>query len=153
MDGLREFLIRLEERGELIHIRKEVDPRFEVAALIRDIQQRRNRAVLFERVKGFAHPIVSNVCGSYANVATALGVEPSALSRTWAERISRAAALPAVEPRPGVYEASSLGRLPICTIARRPSASSGSSASPGSSAASRASYPGACSSWCRPAAH
>ncbi len=114
-DSLREFLARLEQRGELIRIRKEVDPRFEVAALIRDVQQRRNRAIVFERVKGFAHPIVSNVCGSYATVAAALGVEPGALTRTWAERLSRAAAMPPSEPRPGPYEPSSLGRLPICT--------------------------------------
>ena len=67
IEGLRDFLKRLEGRGELIRIRKEVDPRFEVAALIRDIQQRRNQPVLFERVKGSTLPIVSNTCGSYAS--------------------------------------------------------------------------------------
>jgi UbiD family decarboxylase len=113
--GLREFLARLDARGELIRIRREVDPRFEVAALIRDIQQRKNRAVVFERVKGSAHPVVSNVCGSYANVAAALGVAPSALSRTWAERLSRAAALPPTQPRGGDWKPSSLDALPICT--------------------------------------
>lgn len=114
-DGLREFLGRLEQRGELIRIRREVDPRFEVAALIQDVQRRRNRAVVFERVKGFTHAIVSNVCGSYANVSAALGVEPGALARTWAERIARAAAGPPGEAGPGAWEPSSLGRLPICT--------------------------------------
>src|SRR5215831_2913913 len=115
MNGLRDFLALLEQRGELIRIRKEVDPRFEVAALIRDIQQRRNRAVVFERVKGFQNPIVSNVCGSYANVAALLGVPPSALSQTWAERLSRAAAIPANEPRAGGWQPTSLAQLPICT--------------------------------------
>ena len=114
-NGLRDFLALLEQRGELIRIRKEVDPRFEVAALIRDIQQRRNRAVIFERVKGFTNPIVSNVCGSYSNVATALGVPPSALSQTWAERISRAAAITSAAPRAGSWQPTTLGRLPICT--------------------------------------
>ena len=118
-EGLREFLDRLDGRGELIRIRKAVDPRFEVAALIRDVQQRRNQAILFERVKGFAFPIVSNVCGSYANVATALGVEPSAIARTWAGRITRAAAIAGGEPRASRYEASSLGRLPICTYCEK----------------------------------
>src|SRR5262245_7827539 len=108
MHGLRDFLALLEHRGELIRIRKEVDPRFEVAALIRDIQQRQNRAGIFERVKGFASPIVSNVCGSYQNVAAALGVPPSALSQTWAERISRAAAITSAEPRAGDWQPTSL---------------------------------------------
>src|SRR5205823_11925890 len=98
IEGLRDFLKRLEGRGEVIRIRKEVDPRFEVAALIRDVQQRRNQPVLFERVKGSTARIVSNVCGSYAGVAAALGVEPRDLARTWAERLTRAAALPAAEP-------------------------------------------------------
>jgi UbiD family decarboxylase len=43
IEGLHEFLTRLDARGELIRIRKEVDPCFEVAALIRDVQQRRNQ--------------------------------------------------------------------------------------------------------------
>src|SRR5262245_7643109 len=115
MHGLREFLRLLEQRGELIRIRKDVDPRFEVAALIRDIQQRRNHAVVFERVKGFANAIVGNVCGSYANVATLLGVPPSALSQTWAERLSHAAALPSAEPRSGDWQPTTLSRLPVCT--------------------------------------
>src|SRR5215831_8095513 len=115
MHGLRDFLALLEQRGELIRIRKAVDPRFEVAALIRDIQQRRNRAVVFEQVKGFTNPIVSNVCGSYANVAALLGVPPSALSQTWAERLSRAATRPSAEPRAGDWQPTTLSRLPICT--------------------------------------
>jgi 4-hydroxybenzoate decarboxylase len=115
IEGLRDFLTRLDGRGELIRIRKEVDPRFEVAALIRDIQQRRNQPVLFERVKGSALPIVSNVCGSYASVSAALRVEPRELARTWAERLTHAAAVPPLEPVSSQYQASSLGRLPICT--------------------------------------
>jgi 4-hydroxybenzoate decarboxylase len=115
MHGLRDFLALLEHRGELIRIRKEVDPRFEVAALIRDIQQRQNRAVIFERVKGFSSSIVSNVCGSYQNVAAVLGVPLNALSQTWAERISRAAALMSAEPRTDDWQPTTLSRLPICT--------------------------------------
>lgn len=115
MGDLRQFLTTLEGRGELLRIRREVDPRFEVAALIRDIQQRRNRAVVFERVKGFAHPIVSNVCGSYANVATALGVAASEVSRTWAERISRAAASTPAAASAGDWRPTRLSQLPICT--------------------------------------
>jgi 4-hydroxybenzoate decarboxylase len=114
-EGLREFLDRLDGRAELIRIRKEVDPRFEVAALIRDVQRRRNRAILFERVRGSAHPIVSNVCGSYANVALALGVGAREIARTWAERIGRAAAIEHAEPSAAHYQATSLSRLPICT--------------------------------------
>ena len=40
VEGLREFLTRLEGQGGVLRIKKEVDPRFEVAALIRDVQLR-----------------------------------------------------------------------------------------------------------------
>ena len=71
------------------------------------MQQRRNQPIVFERVKGSAFPIVSNVCGSYASVAAALDVEPRDLSRTWAERLTRAAALSPVEPLAKPYQPSS----------------------------------------------
>src|SRR5215831_1811005 len=115
MERFREFLARLDAQGSVIRIRKEVNPRFEVAALIRDIQQRRNQPVIFERVRGSSMPIVSNVCGSYASVAMALGVERHELARTWAERTTRAVTMPPAEVTAGGYESSTLAQLPICT--------------------------------------
>ncbi len=48
---LRSFATSLEERGELLRIKKEVDPRFELPALLQQLEQSR-KAFIIENVKG-----------------------------------------------------------------------------------------------------
>ncbi|MHA1859756.1 MAG: 3-octaprenyl-4-hydroxybenzoate decarboxylase, partial [Candidatus Asgardarchaeia archaeon] len=48
--GLRGFIEELGERGMLIRVREEVDPRFEVAKRIVEYQKSLNRPILFENV-------------------------------------------------------------------------------------------------------
>ncbi len=85
--SLRDFLSFLESRNEVIHIARRVNPRFELAALIQDIQRTANKAVIFENVEGFRGRVASNVCGSYQNLALALGCHPQEISNTWASVI------------------------------------------------------------------
>ncbi|MGI0090879.1 MAG: UbiD family decarboxylase [Nitrososphaerales archaeon] len=49
----RDFLEKLEDARELIRIKKEVDPQFEVSAYIRKTSNVNGPAFLFEKVKGF----------------------------------------------------------------------------------------------------
>lgn len=58
---LREFIAHLEERGDLLRVKKPVDPKFEIAAYIRKSSDRRGPAIYFENVKGFDIPIVGGV--------------------------------------------------------------------------------------------
>jgi len=51
-DSLRGFVARLEAAGQLLRVRREVDPKFELAAVVQAIQRRENLPVLFERVRG-----------------------------------------------------------------------------------------------------
>jgi UbiD family decarboxylase len=69
--SMRGFLATLEARGELRRISREVDPRFEIAAVLtfRD----RGAAQLFTHVKGYAMPVVGNIFASRARFAQALG--------------------------------------------------------------------------------
>ena len=82
--GLRDLVARLEANGQLLRIRKEVDPKFELAAVTAHVQQSRNLPVLFENVKGTRFPVVSNLYGNYAIVAEILGTGPAELAATWA---------------------------------------------------------------------
>ena len=58
---LRDYLAALEIRGKLHHVKKEVDPDWEVAAVIRRVFQRippaRRPAVMFEHIKGHRMPL------------------------------------------------------------------------------------------------
>jgi len=57
---LRDFLRLLEDRSELLHISREVDPKYELGALLEQAEAR-GRAILFEKVKGGDFPAVGSV--------------------------------------------------------------------------------------------
>ena len=114
---LRTYLAELEAAGELVRIQREVDPRFEIAAVIHRLQREHNKAVVFERVRGSSVPVAGNVLGSHERIARLLGVTKDALSRTWGGMEDDLASWPdgcgelADEP----YEEVSLDSLPILT--------------------------------------
>jgi 2,5-furandicarboxylate decarboxylase 1 len=70
--SLRGFLRQLADRGELRHIEREVDRRFELGAYL--WQLARGPAVLFEHVRGSDMPVVGNVLNSRERFGLAMGV-------------------------------------------------------------------------------
>ena len=73
---LGEFIKVLEEEGELVRIRREVDARsFELSSYVRHMEDGSNRAILFEKVKGYPMPVVANLYGSIMRCAIGCGVE------------------------------------------------------------------------------
>jgi UbiD family decarboxylase len=81
--GLKTYLDRLEKQQELIRISKEVDPLFEVSGIIKKMQQQMNHVVLFEKIRGFHLPFVSNLLGTHARVAAVLGCTVDQINATW----------------------------------------------------------------------
>lgn len=74
--SLHDFLKRLEREGELLRVRCQVDPQYEIAELT-DRQAKSpggGKALLFEDT-GREFPVVTNLFGSDRRVAMALGVE------------------------------------------------------------------------------
>ncbi len=69
---MREFLKFLEGEGELVRVSREVDPVFELAAVLEKLQETMNKAVIFEKVKGSKMPVVSNILGTRRRVALSL---------------------------------------------------------------------------------
>jgi UbiD family decarboxylase len=58
-------------------VSKEVDPAYEITAIVAKLERERRRPVLlFERVKGTAFPVLTNVHASRARLALAMGVAP-----------------------------------------------------------------------------
>jgi len=100
---LRDFARLLEERGDLVRIRREVDPKLEAAALIRKLA---GRPVLLERVRGQPMPVVANLCATREQVCAALGVERDALLGHLGKATSAAS-------EPALVSASAYKRLPV----------------------------------------
>lgn len=74
-NSLDEFVDALDRAGELHRVAAEVDPRLEIAEISDRIVKRGGPALLFERVKGSAFPVLTNQFGSRKRMAMALGVD------------------------------------------------------------------------------
>ena len=77
MADLREFIHRLEEDGDLVHIEEPLSPRFEIPAALRRFDG--GKALIFDRVEGYGVRVVGGVCGTRRRILDALGVEDEAL--------------------------------------------------------------------------
>jgi 4-hydroxy-3-polyprenylbenzoate decarboxylase len=74
-DGMGAFVRALEERGELVRIRRRVDPRLEIAAIADRVMKSGGRALLFEDAGGSRFPLLINAFGSRKRMSLALGVD------------------------------------------------------------------------------
>ena len=76
-DDLQSFVSDLDAAGEVVKIDAELDPAFEIAAALRYLDRRDDRAVFFSRVKGYSLPVIGNLFQNYRTVAAALGIKDS----------------------------------------------------------------------------
>lgn len=84
---MREFLDFLQKRNDLIRIKEEVDPDWEVNGITRIDLQKFGPAILFERIKGADLPMVANLLGADRRFLWALGLEEyGQFNEWWARR-------------------------------------------------------------------
>ena len=72
---LREFIAFLEQRGELVRIKKEVDPNLEMTEISDRTLRAKGPALLFENPKGYDTPVLCNLFGTPDRVAMGMGQE------------------------------------------------------------------------------
>ncbi|MGZ8154355.1 MAG: UbiD family decarboxylase, partial [Burkholderiales bacterium] len=70
---LRGFLAELDRRGELKRISVEVDPRLEITEISDRVLKAGGPALLFEKPKGHAMPVLANLFGTPQRVALGMG--------------------------------------------------------------------------------
>ena len=81
---MRKYVHKLVDRGEMRIVDREVDPRFELAAVVTRSQQESSRPILFRKVQGSALPVVSNILGSADRMCELLGATNGQLCQRWA---------------------------------------------------------------------
>ena len=74
-DGMGAFVDALEQRGELVRVRRRVDPRLEIAAIADRVMKAGGPALLFEDVPGSQFPLLINAFGTRRRMSMALGVD------------------------------------------------------------------------------
>jgi UbiD family decarboxylase len=93
VNDLRAFLDQLEAEGELARIPVGVDLRYEVGAVTRKALDLggndRNKALLFERPKGYDIPLAVNIVGNRKRYCMAIDMVPETFHQQWMERIKR----------------------------------------------------------------
>jgi 4-hydroxy-3-polyprenylbenzoate decarboxylase len=72
---LRDFIALLEQRGELVRIRQEVDPYLEMTEISDRTLRAKGPALLFENPKGHNVPVLCNLFGTPERVALGMGQE------------------------------------------------------------------------------
>ncbi len=87
---VRDLISVCDGRGELCKVTEEIR-REAIPGLIQDEEQGKNRAILFENVKGYKVPVLANLYGTMERYALGLNVDPAAI---W-ESIDNAIAKPA----------------------------------------------------------
>ena len=96
MEDFRGFVQRLEKEGELLRVRREVDARY-ISALV----AKSDKALLFEKVEGFAFPVVSGVLNTRKRLAMALNAPEKEIAHRFQEGIDRPIPPKTVKDAPG----------------------------------------------------
>lgn len=75
---VRDLMSVCDGRGELCKVIEEIR-REAIPSLIQDEEQGKNRAILFENVKGYKVPVLANLYGTLERYALGLNVDPAAI--------------------------------------------------------------------------
>lgn len=73
MSRFRELIAQLDSHGELVRIARRVDPRFEMPALMQQVERER-RAFLFEQVAGSRFRVAGGLLNRYERIGWSLGL-------------------------------------------------------------------------------
>lgn len=74
-NDLSEYIRRLEDEGELIHISSPVSVELEIAEILRRLMYKKGPAVVFDKVQGYKIPVAGNLFGSLKRMKIALEVD------------------------------------------------------------------------------
>ena len=88
LETLRDILVDLEQRGNLIRVSKTVDINWEVGCLVKwmfqAVAERDRQGIWFENIAGHDIPIVIGALGASTDIyARILGVEPDEINAIW----------------------------------------------------------------------
>lgn len=109
---MAKFIKVLDEKGMLTTISRPVDLKYEVSTLMKMLD---GRVLLFDRVKGYAMPIIANICSTRDLVAIGLGVRREQLIARLTDAIDHPKKSRVVEAEGYEKIGADLGKLPVLT--------------------------------------
>jgi 2,5-furandicarboxylate decarboxylase 1 len=82
---LRSYLQLLDSNGLLLHVDREVDPKYELSAVVK-AAEKADKAIIFHKVKGSEFSVVSNVVVSRKMISLLLGVPEASTVQEYVKR-------------------------------------------------------------------
>ena len=73
-NSLRDWLDYMRQKNYLITVKRKVNPKYELAAVIKKLEKE-NKLIYFEKVGDYNVPVMSNICGSRSLFAEALDTD------------------------------------------------------------------------------
>ncbi len=95
--GLREFIKRLKENGELFTISTPLSPKYEISTVLSELGKKEAPALLFQKVNGHPLRVIGNLLGTKKRLAMALRVNPDHLLEELAGKLDQR-----IPPQPGL---------------------------------------------------
>ncbi|KAB0267219.1 UbiD family decarboxylase [Microvirga brassicacearum] len=80
---MRDYMARLQARGDLMEVEREIDPHHELAAVTYAAQEKWGKPVLFKNVKGTRFPVLTNTYGSRERLAELIGIKAEDFCKQW----------------------------------------------------------------------
>jgi UbiD family decarboxylase len=120
---MRDYLARLDARGDVLHVHREVDPNHELAAVTQAaVSRRMGKPILFHKVKGTSFPVLTSIYGTRELIAGVIGIDPKDFCHKWSNLTAAAkASQPLAEAKPPKIEYfdCKLSDLPLITYSAR----------------------------------
>jgi UbiD family decarboxylase len=85
---LRFFLNQLRTADKLLHIKREIDPKFELPAVMK-VAEKLGKAILFEKVKGSRFSVINNLLGSRDMLAILFETTPELVVNEWINHVKK----------------------------------------------------------------
>src|SRR5262245_29211868 len=84
-------LIKRQKPDELVIVSKEVDPAYEITALVVKLERERRRrpVLIFERVRGTRFPVITNLHASRSRLAASMRAAPQEMLTTYLRAMER----------------------------------------------------------------
>jgi 4-hydroxy-3-polyprenylbenzoate decarboxylase len=114
---LRDFIQRVEERGQLRRISALVDPVLEIAEISNRLLQTGGPALLFENVKGSPYPVAVNLLGTVERVCWAMNMETPEALETLGKKLGM---LQQPKPPKKVAQAIEFGKVLFDVVKAKP---------------------------------
>ena len=113
--SLRSFLKQMKKENEVVHVKEQVSPRFEISSIMKAFDG--GPILFFENVKGYKTKIVTNICATRRRLCSALNVGPEKLYQRMIEswRSPIPPKIVKTGPVKEVTEKADLTKIPILT--------------------------------------